>query len=217
MRGQGYKLYIYIGFFFCNFTFILNGSGSGSGSGLVLQKPKPNPNPLRVLFQKPRPNPTIYLVGSSTCGLSNNCHPQLPLTRSSIQNHYLCHLQQRNPNKVNAYPQSCQATPRSIMLLLRSRLKPSYPFIIVPLQKKKKKNQGEKREVKSRRLQEIGQLEVAFFEPLDHLITTMCPLSIQKRKRTGGFLMGEEPNPFIPTYDNVSFKCSFIMVNIMFG
>ena len=42
---------------------------------------------------------------------------------------------------------------------------------------------------------------MAFFELLDHLITT-CPLSIQKRERMGGFLTGEEPDPFIPTYDN---------------
>ena len=42
---------------------------------------------------------------------------------------------------------------------------------------------------------------MAFFEPLDHLITS-CPLSIQKRERMGRFLTGEEPDPFIPTYDN---------------
>ena len=38
---------------------------------------------------------------------------------------------------------------------------------------------------------------MAFFEPLDHLIA-MCPLSIQKMERTGGFLMGEEPDPMYP-------------------
>ena len=52
----------------------------------------------------------------------------------------------------------------------------------------------EKGETKNRRLKEIGYLEVAFFQPLDHLIAT-CPSSIQKMERTGGFLMGEEPDP----------------------
>ena len=50
---------------------------------------------------------------------------QTQVTHPSTQNHYLSHLRQRNPGKVNAYPQSSQATPRSIVLPPRFRRKPS--------------------------------------------------------------------------------------------
>ena len=90
------------------------------------------------------------------------------VTHPSTQNHYLCHLRQRNPDKVNAYPQSSQATPRSIVQPPRSRRKPFLPA--VPLKKKIPRREWvrlwrccrEKGEAKYRRLQEIGQLEVAF-------------------------------------------------------
>ena len=72
MREMSFRvrvvIYIYIGRFFCNFTFRLTRSGLGPGasssSSQVLIKPKPDSDPLQFFFFFNNPYPTLFLIGS---------------------------------------------------------------------------------------------------------------------------------------------------------